>query len=132
MIYLDSCIVIYAVEDFGERGERVREALARTRSIVAVSPLVAHECMVGPYKARDLELRDHYLELLERLESVEVGLDVFLRAAELRANTGLRTPDALHLAAAQHAGCEGLWTNDRRFEKSSRGLAVNLFETERP
>lgn len=128
MIYLDSCILIYAVEDFGDRGDRVREALSETSSIVTVSPLVIHECMVGPYRARDLELRDHYLELLERLESVDLDLDVFLRAAELRANTGLRTPDALHLAAAQHAGCEVLWTNDHRFAKSSRGLAVNLFD----
>lgn len=129
MIYLDSCVVIYAVEDFGERGERVRGLLAAETSTVAVSPLVAHECLVGPYKARDLELRDHYLDLLERLETVALDLDVFLRAAELRADTGLRTPDALHLAAAQHAGCEALWTNDRRLEKSSRGLAVNLFES---
>ncbi|MGJ0203307.1 PIN domain-containing protein [Leucobacter sp. gxy201] len=128
VIYLDSCIVIYAVEDAGERGSRVRGALAAAEDVVAVSPLVAHECLVGPYRARDLELRDHYLEFIDRLERVALDTDVFLRAAELRAHTGLRTPDALHLAAAQHAGCAELWTNDQRFAKASRGLARNILE----
>lgn len=128
VIYLDSCIAIYAIEDVGERGQCVRDRIASTDETLAVSPLVAHECLVGPYRARDLELRDHYLEFLDRLEHIALSLDVFLRAAELRAHTGLRTPDALHLAAAQHAGCSELWTNDSRFAKASRGLAVSILD----
>lgn len=128
MIYLDSCILIYALEDPGPRGARVRAALAETDAVVAASPLVLHECLVGPLKGHDLELRDRYLAFFGRLQVVDVDTEVFVRAAELRAVTGLRTPDALHLAAAQRAGCRALWTNDFRLAGASRGLAVNVLE----
>ena len=47
-------------------------------------------------------------------------------AAELRARFNLKTPDALHLAAAQCHGCEALWTHDNRLDQASRGLATIL------
>jgi predicted nucleic acid-binding protein len=37
-------------------------------------------------------------------------------AEELRAKYGVRTPDALQLAAAVQAGATGFITNDRRLE----------------
>lgn len=43
---------------------------------------------------------------------VELNLAVFERATLLRANSPLKTPDALHLAAVIHAGCDEFWTND--------------------
>ena len=127
MIYLDSCIVIYAIEDQGERGDRVRERLAAAGDeVVAISPLVVEECLVGPLRADDLALHDTYLRAFERFELIDLELAHFVRAAELRARTGLRTPDALHLAAAQLSGCSALFTNDRRLAEASRGLAVDI------
>lgn len=49
-----------------------------------------------------------------------------VQAAHLRAHFGLKTPDALHLAAAQHHRCQALWTNDERLSKAGHGLAVNV------
>ncbi|MBP8803259.1 MAG: PIN domain-containing protein [Pseudoxanthomonas sp.] len=49
-----------------------------------------------------------------------------MQAAHLRAHFGLKTPDALHLAAAQHHRCQALWTNDERLSKAGHGLAVNV------
>ena len=40
---------------------------------------------------------------------------VFLEAASLRARfPSLKTPDAIHLAAATNYGCHEFWTNDNR------------------
>ena len=39
---------------------------------------------------------------------------VFDLAARFRVENRLKTPDALHLAAATVAGCDAFWTNDRR------------------
>jgi uncharacterized protein len=39
---------------------------------------------------------------------------VYDLATELRARHGIKTPDALHLAAALDSGCNEFWTNDRR------------------
>jgi predicted nucleic acid-binding protein len=51
---------------------------------------------------------------------------VFHQAAELRAQYGLKTPDALHLATARHHGCTALWTNDNRLSKVAGDLVVNI------
>jgi uncharacterized protein len=127
VIYLDSCILIYAVEDSGTRGSAVRQKLAEAADTqVAISPLVALECLVGPLRADDLTLHDHYRRAFEKFRMLDASLDVHLRAADLRARHGLRTPDALHLAHAQLAGCTELWTNDARLASASRGLAVDV------
>jgi predicted nucleic acid-binding protein len=127
MIYLDACIVIYAVEDDGARGAAVRQRLADAGDAeVAVSPLVTMECIIGPLRQENLALHDHYLRALAQFRRLELGEAQFMRAAQLRARHGLRTPDALHLAVAQLAGCDELWTNDDRLALAAGGLAVNI------
>lgn len=129
MIYLDSCIVIYAVEDDGARGHRIRQRLADgSQTEVAVSSLVTMECLVGPLKRGDLSLHDHYLRALGLFRRLDLGEPQYRRAAELRARHGMRAPDALHLAAAQTHGCRELWTNDARLAASSSGLAIDVLE----
>ncbi|MEJ1088638.1 type II toxin-antitoxin system VapC family toxin [Microbacterium sp. Mu-80] len=129
MIYLDSCILIYLVEDGGERGARVREALRRTTDLVAVSDLVLHECLIKPLRDGNLEMRDRFFAAFERFNRVDLDVHAYVRAAEIRAKHGLRAPDALHLAAAQQSGCAALWTNDHRFAAAARGLSVNVLDS---
>lgn len=130
MIYLDSCMVIYAVEDPGERGEAVRSRLAEnTEREFAISSLVTMECLVAPLREENLSLHDHYLRVLGQFARLALHEEHFVRAAELRAAHGLKTPDALHLAAAQLHGCDELWTNDSRLASASHGLAVNLIKS---
>ncbi|MCU1478958.1 MAG: hypothetical protein JWQ64_3651 [Subtercola sp.] len=125
--YLDSCVVIYAVEDEGSHGAAVRQRLASAGGqIFVISPLVKMECLVGPLRADDLALHDHYLEAFEQFGVVDIGSAQYLRAAELRARHRLSAPDALHLATAQANHCDELWTNDARLAAVSRGLAVDV------
>ena len=127
MIYLDSCIVIYAAEDRGPRGDLVRSRLQSAgEENVAISSLVMLECLVGPLRDGDLGLSDRYDELFTHFRLLQLDERVSRRAAELRALNGIRTPDALHLAAAQLSGCRALWTNDRRLAAASHGLAVDI------
>jgi len=127
VIYLDSCIVIYAVEDDSARGQAVRQRLADAGDeAVAITPLVMLECLVSPLRDDDLALVDHYRHAFEQFRVLDSGIPEHLRAAELRARQGLRTPDAIHLATAQLNGCRELWTNDSRLAAASHGLAVNV------
>ncbi len=129
MIYLDSCILIYAVEDEGERGRAARRALAdHGDDEMVVSPLVVMECLTGPLKRGHLALVDYYRETLAAIGRVPLDEEEFVRAAELRARHGLGAADALHLAAAQKAGCTALWSNDRRLERAGHGLAVAIVD----
>ena len=127
MIYLDSCILIYAVEGDDERGDRVRQRLADARaSTVAISPLVMLEFLVGPMRVDILTLRDHYTRAFEQFVALDQGVEQCVRAAELRARHGLRTPDSLHLATAQLSLCEELCTNDNRLAAVSGGITVDV------
>ncbi|RFA12221.1 hypothetical protein B7R22_17495 [Subtercola boreus] len=127
VIYLDSCVVIYAVEDAGALGTAVRQRLASmANETVAISSLVKLECLVGPLRNDDLALADHYRRAFEQFELVELSDAQYQRAAEIRARHGIKTPDALHLAAAQGAGCTEFWTADSRLAAVSHGLAVDV------
>ncbi len=56
-------------------------------------------------------------------------LPVFDLATELRAQHGLKTPDALHLAAALRAGCDEFWTNDEHLAKAAAGrIGIVVFD----
>jgi predicted nucleic acid-binding protein len=44
----------------------------------------------------------------------------------VRARFGLKPPDALHLACAQHHGCDELWTNDERLTRAGHGMVRNV------
>lgn len=128
MIYLDSCLLIYAVERDPVFGERTVAALAaETEQGFAISPLVKLECLVKPIKDGNVAAQRYYEGTFGRLIQLPVPESVFLAAAQLRARFGLRTPDALHLACAQIHGCDALWTNDDRLARAGHGLARNIF-----
>ena len=130
VIYLDSCLLVYAVEDDPVFGPTTKQRLAQAAdtedAVLAISPLVRLECLVGPMKSGDRSLRLRYERALSLLRLLDMPPAVYDGAAELRARYGLRTPDALHLACAQHHGCRALWTSDDRLARASHGLAVGF------
>ncbi len=91
-----------------------------------ISPLVKCECLVGPIKRGDAVLRESYLAFFDNFAQLALPEAAYIRAAELRGRFGLRTPDALHIACAEHHRCDALWTNDDRLGRVSHGLAVNV------
>lgn len=127
LIYLDTCLLIYAFEQHPDHGVRVRRALAtQPADRFAISPLVQFECLVAPMRDGNLELQQYYEAGLAQFVQLPMSAAVFIHGAQLRARFGLKTPDALHLAAAQQHGCDALWTNDNRMAKAAHGLAVNV------
>ncbi len=127
MIYVDSCLVIYAVERDDEVGERTRATLARADEPLATSPLVMMEALVKPMRASDAEAQLTLWSAFDAFELLPADPDAFLDAALLRArHRGLSTADALHLAIARQAGCTALWTNDSRLSVASGGLAIDI------
>jgi predicted nucleic acid-binding protein len=72
--------------------------------------------LVVPYRIGDVQLADRYELLLTRsrgVRMVDLTRDQLRAAAQLRAMTGAKTPDALQLAAALSTGCRTFVTNDR-------------------
>jgi predicted nucleic acid-binding protein len=124
LIYLDACLVIYLAEEVPHWSRRITRAVTTTRGVrFVISPLVKMECLVGCIQRADPILEEKYAVLFESFRMVPMPESVFLKAAHLRAFSRLKTPDALHVACAQHHRCDALWTNDDRLARTSRGLA---------
>lgn len=118
-VYLDSCIVIYLVEAPPAIREAVGDALrpgeGQPRQVY-VSALTRLECRVKPLRESSAELLATYDRFFgsRDLRRCRLTSAVYDLATELRAEHGIKTPDAIHLAAALDSGCGEFWTNDLR------------------
>jgi predicted nucleic acid-binding protein len=126
VIYLEACLLIYFVEEHPRWAKDVATAITQVCGRLAISPLVKCECLVGPLRRNDFVVESHFREAFAEFEALDMPEPVYLQAARLRASFGLKTPDALHLACAQHHRCQEIWTNDERLAKASHGLAKNI------
>lgn len=130
MIYLDACVVIYWVEEHSVYAPCIEQwVLKAAPAPLAISPLTMTEALVLPYRQNHIALIQKYEAFFANSLILPLTDAVFINAARLRANhSGLKTPDALHLATAQYHGCSSLWTNDNRLERTMQGYTVNVCE----
>lgn len=119
-VAVDTAIFIYFIEEDARFLPQIlplfREADQGRRELVT-SALTLLEVLVVPYRAGNRQLAEHYEALLTRsrgIRLVEVTRVQLRSAAQLRAATGVKTPDALQLVAALGTGCKTFVTNDRR------------------
>jgi uncharacterized protein len=128
LIYLDTCLLIYAVEDDAVHGGRAKDVLSQyPAQQFAISPLVKMECLIHPMRNGNSVLQSYYELLIAQFTLLPIDEAVFAVATKLRAQCGLRTPDALHLACAQVHACDALWTNDNRLQIVGGDLVCNVF-----
>ena len=122
-VYLDSNLYIYVFEGVETYRTRMAELLSviDSRDIVVIaSELLFTEILPRPVKEGRQDLVERYLDLVRntpRIQLVSVDRSVILRSVHLRAEFGLRSMDALHLATALVHGCETFITNDRRLAR---------------
>ena len=124
-IYWDSCVVIYRVENVTPWAMTLSQWLAAqdADASLCISELTRMECRLAPLRAGNDELLARYDDFFARhdLSSVAFSRAVFERATALRAAHRLKTPDALHLAAAIESRCTQFWTNDKRLAAAAAG-----------
>ena len=119
-VALDTAIFVYFIEENPRFLPAIRplfqEADQGERELIT-SSLTLLEVLVVPYRAGNRLLAERYEALLTRsrgIRLVDLAGDQLRAAAQLRAATGVKTPDALQLVAAIGAGCTTFLTNDRR------------------
>jgi uncharacterized protein len=124
-VYLDSCLIIYLVEGHPRFAAPLRARIAtHADAIFAVSGLTRLEVLARPLRDRDASLAQRYETFLAANVYLPMDDSVLRYALDWRV-AGLKTPDALHVALAQHHACDALWTNDDRLAKVAPALAVN-------
>src|SRR5712692_7955799 len=120
LVYFDTNPVIYSVEKnpaYRPLLEPLWQAAKAGTVEIVSSDLTLMETLVGPLKAGDTALATAYEQLFQQAQTrlLPITQPILREAARLRATTKLKTPDALHLATATHAGCVLFVTNDVGF-----------------
>ena len=132
LVYIDANCLIYSVE----RVEPYRTQLepmwqqAQDGSLTIVSsPVLMLEALVKPLRDGNTEIEMQYRELFatNAVRLLEASYEVFEDAARIRADTGLKTPDALHAATALRVGCALFVTNDTGFRRVE-GLPIVVLD----
>ena len=130
--YVDANAIIYSVE----RVEPYRSLLAPMweaaragRFTLASSELVTLEVLVKPLRDGNVRLEMLFRSILAAAEMdlIPATLETWEEAARIRAETGLATSDALHVATALQAGCELFITNDTDFRRV-QGLPIVVLD----
>jgi predicted nucleic acid-binding protein len=131
--FFDASALIYLIEGAEPFAAKVRKELAAAAKKhpdlgAAVSRLSWLECRVGPMKRNDSATLAAFDAFFFRpdLVWVELTKDVIELAAAIRAQTGLKTPDALQAASCLQLGGDHLFlTGDSAFKRVA-GLNVKV------
>lgn len=122
-IGIDTSPIIYLVEKHPRYFPLMADILSliSNGNISAISTMVTlTEVLTYPIKQGNLQLANEYEKILLNsigFRIIAVDVPVARRAAELRAQYNLKTPDALQIATALVAGCDAFLTNDVRLKQ---------------
>jgi predicted nucleic acid-binding protein len=104
---------------------------------VITSAITITETLTKPLKMGDKRLEQDYREIFDNTQHISlfpVTASVAERAAELRAQYNLKTPDALQVATAIVTNCDAFVTNDLGIKrvKEVRILVLDELELDPP
>jgi predicted nucleic acid-binding protein len=123
VIALDSCIFIYQWEaspTYSPLTDCIFSSVEQGHPAAFTSTITMTELLVHPYRKRDEDQVDELMELFStfpNLDWIVPDLEIARNAARIRADHGLKTPDALQAATAVHANATALITNDPIFRR---------------
>lgn len=133
---LDSAPVIYFIErnaTFHSRCVPFFTAIDSGTIRAATSALSLPEVLTHPLRdgdtVRETAFRDLLL-LTQGISTVPLSVIIAERAARLRADYNLRTPDAIQVATAILEGCEAFLTNDERLKRITEIRMIVVGELE--
>jgi predicted nucleic acid-binding protein len=124
VLYLDSNVFIYAVENshqWAEMTEDLLGAIEAGRIRAVASELVLAEVLAKPFADGNMKHVARYKQLLsprQQLSIADVSRDVLIHAAQLRGDKNLKLFDAIHVATAQMAHCDYFLTQDERLGRT--------------
>lgn len=133
VVYVDTSIIIYTVEKFPEYLpllESMWVSFHAGEIEIVSSELILMEVLVAPFKRGDNLLVNAYEQLLfsTRMRLIPISQSVLRNAAQMRASSNLKTPDALHAATALSINCTVFLTNDKGFRNVTNLPTVILSE----
>ncbi|MCP5418670.1 MAG: type II toxin-antitoxin system VapC family toxin [Chromatiaceae bacterium] len=134
-LLLDTVALIYFLEEnerYAKQAEKIFSRIESGQLHGVISSLVFAELLVPLYRAGDPQAAtglSNRLRNFRNLDVIPLTTEIGIEAARLRADHGLRTPDAIHAATAISTQSTGILTNDKRLQVlSQEGLSIWLFD----
>ena len=124
-IYLDANATIDFVEKVAPYYQGIRQrmtdAQGKPKVHCVITELLLMEVRVKPMREQNHATLANFESYFAAFASQTVPMNklVFELATQLRVRHSVKTPDALHLAAAIHADCDQFWTNDDKLIKAA-------------
>jgi len=135
-LYTETAPLIYYVEEnptYVAKMNAIIEAI-EDRPIEAVSSVITlTEVLTYPLKLGNTRLEREYRDILPHsggFRLLTITARIAESAAALRARYNLRTPDALHVAAAIDVRCDAFLTNDTGIKRVTEITVLVLDELE--
>ena len=135
-VLLDTVALIYFLEEnerYSKSAEKIFSRIESGQLQGVMASLVFAELLVPLYRSGDPQAAtglSNRLRNFRNLEVIPLTTEISMGAARLRADYGLRTPDAIHAATAISTQSNGILTNDKRLKVlSQEGLSIWLFDT---
>ena len=121
ILYLDTNALIYSLTGKPEFKDAARGWLdsfaALQGALLVTSRLTILEALIGPLKQADVERTSRIEAAFNGLVLLDIDDATIRKAAAIRAGHPLRTPDAIHLAAALESKADVFLTADRRLKQ---------------
>lgn len=133
---IETAPFIYYVEQHPTYVDRMRAIFQQVNSgtpQVITSVITLTEVLTMPIQAGHALYEQEYRDMLLNtayVTTLPVSVAIADRAAHLRAQYRLRTPDALHVATAILSGCDAFLTNDQGLKRVREVHVLVLDELE--
>ncbi|HAI68945.1 MAG TPA: PIN domain nuclease [Gammaproteobacteria bacterium] len=120
IVALDTAPLIYFIEEHPTYLPIVApffEKLDQSEIAVVTSVITLSEVLVKPLRDGETQLAQQYRDILlniNGLTTIKVSIAIAEKAAQLRSQYSLRTPDAIQVATALQSNATALLTNDIR------------------
>ena len=135
-VLLDTVAMIYFLEEnqrYSKKAEKIFGRIESGELQGVMANLVFAELLVPLYRSGNPQAAvglSNRLVNFRNMEVIALTTEISMEAARLRADHGLRTPDAIHGATAIITQATGILTNDKRLKAlTDEGLSVWLFDT---
>lgn len=117
-IYIDTSVAIYTIEgnrDYYSLLQPLWSKFYAGEIQIVSSELILLEVLVVPLRSENNSLVADYEELLlsSQIQLLPISQSILRQAANLRATTNIKTPDAIHVATALSVNCNLFITNDK-------------------
>ena len=118
-VYIDTNIIIYLIEGFPayqSLTDDVRDMLENDEFDAYTSELSICECLVKPLKVGASDITSLFHTFLEEsgcFSLIPVDKDILISSAYISASTGMKIPDAIHVATAIASDCDIFLSNDK-------------------